>query len=50
MVKSTGCSSRGHEFYSQQPHSGSQSSVMGCDSLFWYVSDSVLIYIHKEIF
>lgn len=28
-VISTGCSSRCHEFNSQQPHGGSQSSVMG---------------------
>jgi hypothetical protein len=36
-VKSTGCSSRGLEFNSQQPHGGSQPSVMGSDSLFWCV-------------
>jgi hypothetical protein len=36
-VKSTGCSSRGPEFNSQQPHGGSQPSVMGSDALFWYV-------------
>ena len=29
MVKSTDCSSRGPEFNSQQPHGGSQPSVMG---------------------
>jgi hypothetical protein len=34
-VRSTGCSSRGPEFNSQQPHGGSQPSVMGSDSLFW---------------
>jgi hypothetical protein len=28
-VKSTDCSSRGSEFSSQQPHGGSQPSVMG---------------------
>ncbi|EDL40599.1 mCG21386, isoform CRA_a [Mus musculus] len=28
-VKSTDCSSRGPEFNSQQPHGGSQLSVMG---------------------
>jgi hypothetical protein len=46
VVKSTYCSSRGPEFISQQPHSGSQPSVMGSDALFWYVSEdsySVLI-------
>jgi hypothetical protein len=31
-VKSTECSSRGPEFYSQQPHGGSQPSVMGSDA------------------
>jgi hypothetical protein len=29
VVKSTDCSSRDHEFNSQQPHGGSQPSVMG---------------------
>jgi hypothetical protein len=29
------CSSRGPEFNSQQPHGGSQPSVMGSDALFW---------------
>jgi hypothetical protein len=32
------CSSRGSEFNSQLPHSGSQPSVMGSDALFWCVS------------
>jgi hypothetical protein len=36
-VKSTDCSSRGPEFNSQQPHGGSQSSIMGSDVLFWCV-------------
>ena len=43
---STDCSSRGPEFNSQQPHGGSQPSVMGSDALFWYVTEdsySVLI-------
>ena len=35
--KSTDCSSRGPEFNSQQPHGGSQPSVMGADALFWCV-------------
>jgi hypothetical protein len=35
-VRSTGCSSRGPEFNSQQPHGGSQPSVMGSDALFWH--------------
>jgi hypothetical protein len=33
----TGCSSRGPEFSSQQPHGGSQPSIMGSDVLFWQV-------------
>jgi hypothetical protein len=36
-VRSTGCSSRGPEFKSQQPHGGSQPSVTRSDSLFWSV-------------
>jgi hypothetical protein len=46
MVKSTDCSSRGPEFNSQQPHGGSQPSIMGSDALFWCLlvySYSVLI-------
>ena len=35
-VKSTGCSSsRGPEFNSQQPHGGSQTSVMRSGAVFW---------------
>jgi hypothetical protein len=37
VVKSTDCSSRVPEFNSQQPHGGSQPSVMGSDALFWCV-------------
>jgi len=37
VVKSTDCSSWGPEFKSQQPHGGSQPSVMGSDALFWCV-------------
>jgi hypothetical protein len=37
VVKSIDCSSRGPEFKSQQPHGGSQPSVMGFDALFWCV-------------
>jgi hypothetical protein len=33
-VKSMDCSSRGPEFNSQQPHGGSQPSVMGSEALF----------------
>jgi hypothetical protein len=42
----TGCSPRGPEFSSREPHGGSQPSVMGSDELFWCVSensDTVLI-------
>ena len=31
------CSSRGHEFNSQQPHGGLQPSIMRSDALFWHV-------------
>jgi hypothetical protein len=37
QVKSTDCSSKGPEFKSQQPHGGSQPSVMRLDALFWCV-------------
>jgi hypothetical protein len=35
--KNTDCSSKSPEFNSQQPHSGSQPSVMGSHALFWCV-------------
>jgi hypothetical protein len=34
-VKSTGCSSEGPEFKSQQPQDGSQPSIMRSDPLYW---------------
>jgi hypothetical protein len=37
VVKSTDCSSKGHEFKSQQPHSGSQPSIMRSNTPFWYI-------------
>jgi hypothetical protein len=37
VIKSTDCSSRGPEFKSQQPHGGSQPSVMESDALSWCV-------------
>ena len=47
-VKSTDCSSRGPEFNSQQPHGGSQPSVMGSDALFWCVwRQRQCTHIHK---
>jgi hypothetical protein len=47
VVKSTDCSSRGPEFNSQQPHSGSQPSVMGSmlSSGMFEENNGVLIYI-----
>jgi hypothetical protein len=36
-VRAPDCSSVGPEFKSQQPHGGSQPSVMRSDSLFWSV-------------
>jgi hypothetical protein len=36
-IKSTECSSEGPEFESQQPHGGSQPSIMRSDALFWCV-------------
>jgi hypothetical protein len=47
VVKSTDCFSRGPQFKSQQPHGGSQPSVMGSDtsSGVWEDSYGVLTYI-----
>jgi hypothetical protein len=36
-VRAPDCSSKGPEFKSQQPHGGSQPSVMRSDALFWCV-------------
>jgi hypothetical protein len=36
-VKRAECSSRGPGFNSQQPHGGSQPSIMGSNALCWYV-------------
>jgi hypothetical protein len=41
VVKSIGCSSEGPEFKSQQPHCGSQPSVMRWDALF-----CTTVYLH----
>jgi hypothetical protein len=35
VVKRNDCSSRGPEFNPQQPHGGSQPSIMGSDVLLW---------------
>jgi hypothetical protein len=37
QAKAPDCSSKGPEFKSQQPHGGSQPSLMRSDSLFWCV-------------
>jgi hypothetical protein len=37
VVKSTDCSSKGPKFKSQQPHGGSQPSIMRSDTLFWCI-------------
>ena len=44
VVKSTDCSFRGPEFNSQQPHGGSQPSIMGSDDFFCVQQ---CIHIHK---
>jgi hypothetical protein len=36
VVKGTGSPPRGPEFNIQEPHGGSQPSVMSADILFWY--------------
>ena len=48
--ESTDCSSRGPEFNSQQPHGGSQPSIMGSDALFCHTviyASRALICINK---
>lgn len=43
----------GHEFSSQQPHSGLQPSIMESDALFWPVgvhADRASYACNKEIF
>jgi hypothetical protein len=52
VVKSTDCSSEGPEFKSQQPHGGSQPSVMRSDASSGASEDSysVLRYNNKQIF
>jgi hypothetical protein len=48
-VKSTDYSSRGPEFSSQQPHGGSQPSVMESDSLFWCENSYSVLIINQSI-
>jgi hypothetical protein len=48
QLRVPGCSSRGPEFKSQQPHHGSQPFVMGFDALSWHAgiyADRALIHI-----
>ena len=51
-VKSTDCSSRGPEFNFQQPHGGSQPSVMRSGAPFWCagVLRRNVVYIINKIF
>ena len=52
VIKGTGCSFRGPEFNSQQPHGGSQLLIMWFDALFWHAgkhADRVLIYIKNNL-
>jgi hypothetical protein len=44
-AKSTDCSFRDPEFKSQQPHGGSQPSIMGSDILFWCLKTAT-VYLH----
>jgi hypothetical protein len=48
VARSTECSSEGPEFKSQQPHGGSQPSVMRSDVLFW-LSKTATVYSHITI-
>jgi hypothetical protein len=52
VVKNTVCSFRGPEFNSQQPHGGSQASIVGSDALFWHAgvhADRALIHKINKI-
>jgi hypothetical protein len=48
VVKSTDCSSEGPEFKSQQPHGGSQTSIIKSDVLFWVSEDSYNVLTYNE--
>jgi hypothetical protein len=48
VVKSTDCSSKGPEFKSQQPHGGSQPSVMRSDGLSGVSEDSYSVLRHNK--
>jgi hypothetical protein len=45
VVESIDCSSRGPEFNSQQPHGGSQASVMRSDASSGASEDSYSVFI-----
>jgi hypothetical protein len=47
VVKIIDCSSRGPEFNSQQPHGGSQPSVMRSDALSGFCLKTVEVYTDK---
>ena len=46
-VKSTDCTSKGPEFISQQPHGGSQPSVMGVRCPLLLCLKTAMVYSHK---
>jgi hypothetical protein len=47
-VKNTDRSSEGPEFKSQQPHGGSQPSLMRSDALFWGSEDSYSVLTYSK--
>jgi hypothetical protein len=49
VIKSTNCSSRGPEFNSQQPHGGSQPSVMESDLLLGFLKIATMYSYIKKI-
>jgi hypothetical protein len=49
VIKSTDCSSEGPEFKSQQPHGGSQPSVMRSDALLLVCLKTATVYLDITI-
>ena len=47
-VKNTSCSIRGPESNSQQPHGGSQLSIMGFSALFWPAGTQTEHCLHNK--
>jgi hypothetical protein len=43
--KSTDCSTKDPEFKSQQPHGGSQPSLIRSDTLFWCCLKTATVYL-----